>query len=237
MIIARTLTDLKVLCLRNARRSNSNSSFRPAGGTRRGSGNHSTAVEKACSLQITRTVGYPRPSSFSMQKKGNLSISESLFLTPPHLPPFVEPFRGCSFLIRTWRAFFPAGGWVLFEHRLKHNFKVLATPCVQYQIWKAAEMTKRGRFPMLHWKKKDLRASSLRFFPPAPAAAWPPLEGKGKISKAKKDRGRGSSILFSSRELPDWRSIRNGLRVHFIGGKRSNPFGASAKNEFDLIHR
>ncbi|KAL9808690.1 hypothetical protein AtNW77_MTg0322941 (mitochondrion) [Arabidopsis thaliana] len=28
---------------------------RPAGGTRRGSGNHSTAVEKACSLQITRT--------------------------------------------------------------------------------------------------------------------------------------------------------------------------------------
>lgn len=123
---------------------------RPAGGTRRGSGNHSTAVEKACSLQITRTVGYPRPSSFSMQKKGNLSISESLFLTPPHLPPFVEPFRGCSFLIRTWRAFFSAGGWVLFEHRLKHDLKVLATPCVQYQIWKAAEMTKRGRFPMLH---------------------------------------------------------------------------------------
>ena len=42
------------------------------------------------------------------------------------------------------------GGWVWFEHRLKHDLKVLATPCVQYKIWKAAEMTKRGRFPMLH---------------------------------------------------------------------------------------
>ncbi|YP_173425.1 hypothetical protein NitaMp084 (mitochondrion) [Nicotiana tabacum] len=39
------------------------------GGTRRGPGNHTTAVKKACSLQIRRTVGHPRPSSFSMKKK------------------------------------------------------------------------------------------------------------------------------------------------------------------------
>ena len=42
---------------------------RPAGGTRRGPGNHTTAVEKACSPQIIRTVGHPRPSSFSMKNK------------------------------------------------------------------------------------------------------------------------------------------------------------------------
>nr|GLL46821.1 hypothetical protein CFOL_v3_28611 [Ipomoea trifida] len=45
------------------------------------------------------------------------------------------------------------------------------------------------------------------FLPPAPVAARPALEGK--ISKAGKDRGKGNNILFSSRELPDRRSIRN----------------------------
>ena len=42
------------------------------------------------------------------------------------------------------------GGEDWFEHRLKHDLKVLATPCVQYKIWKAAGMKKRGRFPVLH---------------------------------------------------------------------------------------
>ncbi|KAK7373333.1 hypothetical protein VNO80_06736 [Phaseolus coccineus] len=71
-------------------------------------------------------------------------------------------------------------------------------------------------------KKPKRRRSSLRFLPPAPPnylSARPALEGK--IRKARKYRGRGSSILFSSRELPDRRSIRSGLRVHFVG--RNDP--------------
>jgi len=34
------------------------------------------------------------PSAFFVfdEKQIDISISESLFLTPPHLPPFVEPF-------------------------------------------------------------------------------------------------------------------------------------------------
>ena len=86
---------------------------------------------------------------------------------------------------------------------------------------------------MLHRKKgPKRRASSLRFLPPAPVAARPALEGK--ISKAGKERGKGSSILFSSRELPDRRSIRNGLRVHFVG--RNDPFhsGLRGTKKWDL---
>lgn len=49
------------------------------------------------------------------------------------------------------------GGWVWFEHRLKHDLKVLAMPCVQYKIWKAAGMTKRGRFPVLQAASYSLR--------------------------------------------------------------------------------
>jgi len=36
-------------------------------------------------------------------------------------------------------------------------------------------------------KKEGNKITSLRVLPPAPAAAWPALEGK--ISKARKDRG------------------------------------------------
>lgn len=81
-----------------------------------------------------------------------------------------------------------------------------------------------------------IKHSSLRFLPPAPAAARPALEGK--ISKARKDRGRESSILFFSRELPDQKSIRNGLRVHFVG--RHDPIHSvlrGTSKSFDLIHR
>ena len=39
-------------------------------------------------------------------------------------------------------------GWVWFEHRLKHDLKVLTMPCIQYKIWKVARMIKRGRLPV-----------------------------------------------------------------------------------------
>ena len=87
---------------------------------------------------------------------------------------------------------------------------------IQKNLWEAAGMTKRGRFPVLHWKKEETLLNSERL-PPAPAAL------EGKISKAGKDRGRGSSILFSSRELQDRRSIRNGRRLHFVGRNRKDP--------------
>lgn len=67
---------------------------RPAGGTRRGPGNHTTAVEKACSLRPSDNT-HRRPSSAFFvfdEKQIDISISESVFLPPPHLPPFVEPF-------------------------------------------------------------------------------------------------------------------------------------------------
>lgn len=84
---------------------------RPAGGTRRGPGNHTTAVEKACSLQITRTVGHPRPSSFSMKNKKK-SRSPKAFSFPRRisLPSSSLSFNGWGkhSLIWTWRAFFPA---------------------------------------------------------------------------------------------------------------------------------
>lgn len=64
---------------------------RPAGGTRRGPGNHTTAVENACSLQITRTVGHPRPSSFSMKNKSNLDLRKR-FPSPAASPSLRRAF-------------------------------------------------------------------------------------------------------------------------------------------------
>lgn len=81
-----------------------------------------------------------------MQKKENLSISR--YAPPPAASPSLRRAGLVETLSELGGHSF--WGWVLFEHRLKHDLKVLATPCVQYKIWKAAEMTKRGRFPMLH---------------------------------------------------------------------------------------
>jgi len=64
---------------------------RPAGGTRRGPGNHTTAVEKACSLQIRRTVAHPQPSSFSMKKKSNLDLRKR-FPSPAASPSLRRAF-------------------------------------------------------------------------------------------------------------------------------------------------
>jgi hypothetical protein len=99
-------------------------------------------------------------------------------------------------------------------------------------------MTKGRALSCVALKKEDLERSvfsSWRFIPPAPAAARAALEGI--FRKAVKERGRGSSIFFSSRELPDRRSIRNGLRVHspFRWQKRSNPFGASGNPKTNIF--
>jgi len=87
-----------------------------------------------------------RPSSRFWWKRNPISISESVFLP---LPSSSLSFHGWGkhFLIWTWRAFFTS----LIQRkrgvnigRLKDDFQVLATPCVQYKIWKAAGMTKGG---------------------------------------------------------------------------------------------
>lgn len=94
-------------------------------------------------LQITRTVGHPRPSSFSMKNK---SISESVFLPPPSLRRAFPLVVGGSIpLSERRRAFFRYGVGLNIGSNMIG--RVLATPCVQYQksLWGAVGMTKRGR--------------------------------------------------------------------------------------------
>jgi hypothetical protein len=108
--------------------------------------------------------------------------------------------------------------WVWFEHRLKDDLKGPSYAMRSIQNQETCRDDKKRALSCVALKKKALRrASSLRFLPSALAAARPALEEK--ISKAGKDRGRERSILFSLRELPDQRSIRNRLRVHFVGRK------------------
>ena len=117
-----------------------------------------------------------------------------------------------------------APGLFWFEHRLKHDWRgpSYAMRSIQKKPLGSCRDDKKRALSCVALKKgPKIRASSLRFLPPAPAAARPALEGK--ISKAGKDRGRGSSILFSSRELQDRRSIRNGRRLHFVGRSRNDP--------------
>ena len=142
---------------------------RPAGGTRRGPGNHTTAVEKACSLHITCTVGHPRPSSFSMKKKFNLDLRKR-FPSPAASPLLRRAFPlmvGGSIPLselggHSFQPYSNSNRGGCFEHRLKHDLKVLATPCVQYKIRKAARMTKRGSLSCVALKKEeDLRENTL----------------------------------------------------------------------------
>ncbi|KAL2493848.1 Uncharacterized protein Fot_37605 [Forsythia ovata] len=64
---------------------------RPAGGTRGGPGKSYHDGQKSV---FTSDKAHRRPSSafFVFDEKNKISISESVFLPPPHLPPFVEPF-------------------------------------------------------------------------------------------------------------------------------------------------
>ena len=127
---------------------------RPAGGTRRGSGNHTTKSV----LPSDKTHRRPSSAFFVFDEKESKSLDlRKRFPSPAASPSLRRAFPlmvGGSIpylnLAGILSSLIQIGGWVWFEHRLKHDLKVLATPCVQYKIWKAAEMTKRGRFPMLH---------------------------------------------------------------------------------------
>lgn len=114
-----------------------------------------------------------------MKKK--ISISESLFLPPPHLPPFVEPFLswlGEAFPYLNLAGILSSltqigGGFVWFEHRLKHDLKgpSYAMRSINNLERKAAGMTKRERFPAL--KKKEKERIRLLLFLPRPPPSGP----------------------------------------------------------------
>jgi len=100
----------------------------------------------------------PRPSSFSMKKQIDISISESFFLTQLISPPS----SSLSFSGQGYAPYLNVGrhsGILLFGPRVNIGSNmiggVLATPCVQKtkSLWEAAGITKRGCFPVLHWKK------------------------------------------------------------------------------------
>lgn len=162
----------------------------------------------------------------------NKSTSRSPKAQAPY--PAASPSLRRAFPLVVWEAFLYlnvgrhseiplwAPGWFRFEHRLKHDWKgpSYAMRSIQKKPLGSFRDDKKRALSCVALKKgPQRRASSLRFLPPAPAAARPALEWK--ISKAGKKRGRGSSIFFSSRELQDRRSIRNGLRLHFVG--RNDP--------------
>jgi len=171
----------------------------------------------------------PRPSSFSMKKKST-SRSPKAFSLPRRisLPSSSLSFMGSIPLSERrqafWNSLLGAPGLFWFEHRLKHDWRgpSYAMRSIQKKPLGSCRDDKKKALSCVALKKgPKRRASYLRFLTPAPAAARPALEGK--ISKAGKDRGRGSSILFSSRELQDRRSIRNGRRLHFVGRSRNDP--------------
>lgn len=94
----------------------------------------------------------------SLRIRSSPSPSES-FLCCISLPLSSLSFNGWEkhSLFVAWQAFFPIlfkCGVVWFEHRLKYDLKVLAIPCIQYNIWKAVGITKRGCFPVLKRKNK-----------------------------------------------------------------------------------
>lgn len=182
---------------------------RPAGRTRRGPGNHTTAFEKACSLQIRRTVGHP--CLHFWWKRNPISISESVFLP---LPSSSLSFHGWGkhFLIWTWRAFFTS----LIQTkrgvnigRLKDDFQVLATPCVQYKIWKAAGMTKGG---FLSCTEKLRGIIDRMYSLSSPYFFW--YHRYISISQIEKERADGSYPLYRTlnpiywskdlRQIPDF---------------------------------
>lgn len=136
---------------------------RPAGGTRRGPGNHTTAVEKACSLQITRTVGHPRPSSFSMKNKSNLDLRKR-FPPPAASPSLRRAFPlmvGGSIPLSELggHSFQPYSnrGWVWFEHRLKHDLKGPSYAMRSIQNLESCRDDKKRALSCVALKKKDLR--------------------------------------------------------------------------------
>lgn len=100
---------------------------RPAGGTRRGPGNHTTAVEKACSLRPSDNT-HRRPSSafFVFDEKQIKYLDLRKRFPSPSLPSSSLSFNGLvggSIPLSELGGHSFAMGWVWFEHRLKHDWK------------------------------------------------------------------------------------------------------------------
>ena len=154
---------------------------RPAGGTRREPDNHTTAVEKACSLQIRRTVGHPRPSSFSIKNKENLDLRKP-FPSPAASP---SPRRAFPLMVGGsiplselgGHSFQPYSnrGWGWFEHKLKHDLKGPSYAMRSIQNLESCRDDKKRALSCVALKKKDLREERLllAFFLPRPPPPGP----------------------------------------------------------------
>ena len=172
------------------------------------------------------------PSAFFLfdEKQIGISISESVFLTLQISPPSSSlSFSGkgyAPYLNERRQAFRNSPFWAPGEHRLKHDWRgpSYAMRSIQKKAsGKLQGLQKEGAFLCCTEKRTKektlfdfLSSSRARLSPARPAL-------EGKISKAEKDRGRGSCILFSSRELQDRRSIRKGRGLHFVGRSRNDP--------------
>lgn len=172
---------------------------------RRGLRNHTTTVKKVCSLQIRRVVGHPQPSSFLMKNKSNLDLWN-------HFPfPIISPFLYRVFPLMVGESiplselgehsFQLAVIFVFFNIGSNMIWRILATPCLQPQR-QAVGMTKRGCFPVLHWKKgPKIIASSLSllsFFLLCPLPLLSP-HYRERLAKWEKTEG-GRAISYSPRE-------------------------------------
>lgn len=117
----------------------------------------------------------PRPSSFSMKKQIDISISESFFLTQLISPPS----SSLSFSGKGYAPYLNVGrhsGILLFGPRVNIGSNmiggVLATPCVQYKkkpLGSSGDYKKRVLSCVALKKGQRRRRSSTLFLPPAPA--------------------------------------------------------------------
>jgi len=184
------------------------------------------------------------PSAFFLfdEKQIDISISESVFLTLLISPPS----SSLSFSGKGYAPYLNVGrhsGILLFEPRVNIGSNmiggVLATPCVQYKkkaSGKLQRLQKEGAFLCCTEKRTKektlfdfLSSSRARLSPARPAL-------EGKISKAEKDRGRGSSILFSSRSGSEKHSEGARPSFRWQKQKRSNPFGASGNPKTNSVY-
>ena len=116
----------------------------------------------------------PRPSSFSMTKQIDISISESFFLTQLISPPS----SSLSFSGKGYAPYLNVGrhsGILLFGPRVNIGSNmiggVLATPCVQYKkkpLGSSGDYKKRVLSCVALKKGQRRRRSSTFFLPPAP---------------------------------------------------------------------
>lgn len=112
----------------------------------------------------------PRPSSFSMKKQIDISISESFFLTQLISPPS----SSLSFSGKGYAPYVGRHSWILlFGPRVNIGSNmiggVLATPCVQKKAsGKLQGLQKEGAF-LCCTEKRTKEKTLFYFLPPAPA--------------------------------------------------------------------